>query len=445
MALCLIVEDDADQRSVLAALLGAQGYDVIEAGSGKMGRDLCRDHVPDVVVLDLGLPDSDGLGLISELRALSPLSRIVVLTGRNSVADAVAALRAGARHYLLKPWDDDELLLVVEREVCAVAITEASRRLVGESEIFWGGHPTMTRLRDQLQRLAPSAYTPVLIQGETGSGKEVIARELHNLSQAGGSFVAMNCASIPSELMESELFGHEKGSFTGADSRRKGLAELAREGTLFLDEIGEMALSLQAKLLRFLQDYRFRRVGGDKEVESKCRIVAATHRNLEIMEQEGSFRSDLYYRLAVVRLTLPPLRERRDDILPLTYWLLERVARAVGRRQRQLSPEAERAIVEHLWRGNVRELRNRLERALVLGEEDQIQPEDLDLLPAAPAGRASVEGRGDEAALVRRLLEEEGWSVAAAARRHGVARHWMRYRMSKYGIKKPPTKRKMKC
>lgn len=437
MALCLVIEDDADQRSLLAAMLRADGHDAVEASNAEMGRRLCSDHLPEVVVLDLGLPDGDGLALIPELHARSPLSRIIVLTGRNTVAGAVAALRAGARHYLLKPWDDEELLLVVEREIRTVEVAEARERLV-ETDVFRGSHPTLTRLHDQLERLAPSPHTPVLIQGETGSGKEVVARELHRLSQAGGAFIAMNCASIPSELMESELFGHEKGAFTGAEARRKGLAELARDGTLFLDEIGEMALPLQAKLLRFLQDHRFRRVGGEKEIQSKCRIMAATHRNLEVMEQDGSFRSDLYYRLAVVCLTIPPLRERREDILPLTYWLLDKVARAVGRPQKQLSPGAEQAIVEHHWRGNVRELRNRLERALVLGEEHQIQPEDLDLLVSAPA---SADGRlsetRDEAVLLRRLLEEEGWSISAAARRRGVPRHWLRYRMAKYDLRRP--------
>ncbi len=441
MALCLVIEDDPDQRSLLAALLRAEGYDVVEAADGESGCRLCSDHQPEVIVLDLGLPDHDGIGMIPALHERSPLSRVVVLTGRNSVADSVAALRAGARHYLLKPWDDEELVVVVKREARAVAVAEVKQR-TGGTDVFWGCHPTMTRLRDQLKRLAPSAQTPVLFQGETGCGKEVVAQELHRLSMANGSFIAMNCASIPSELMESELFGHEKGAFTGAEARRKGLAELACDGTLFLDEIGEMALPLQAKLLRFLQDHRFRRVGGEKEVESRCRIIAATHRNLESMEQEGSFRSDLYYRLAVVCLTIPPLRERREDILPLTYWLLERVARTVGRRQRQLSPEAERAIVEHPWRGNVRELRNRIERALVLADELQLLPADLDLRAAAPAGEGlSGEGQ-DEATLLRGLLEEEGWNVSAAARRRGVARHWLRYRMSKHSIEIPPTKRK---
>ncbi|MEN8165294.1 MAG: sigma 54-interacting transcriptional regulator [Acidobacteriota bacterium] len=284
MALCLIIEDDAPQRSVLSATLEAEGYQVVEAENGAIARELCSKRVPELILLDLGLPDTDGLKLIPDLRVSSPLSRIVVLTGRNSVADAVTALRTGARHYLLKPWDLEELLLVVEREIRAVDFAEAQQRC-DDSNIAWGSHPGMTRLRTQLGKLSLSPMTPVLIEGETGSGKEVMARELHRMSASDGPFVAMNCASIPSGLMESELFGHERGAFTSADRRRRGLAELARNGTLFLDEIGEMAPALQAKLLRFLQDFRFRRVGGEEELESRCRIIAATHRNLEEMER----------------------------------------------------------------------------------------------------------------------------------------------------------------
>ncbi len=437
MALCLVIEDNQRQRAVLVGILCSEGYEIVEASNGAEGRRLCRQHMPELVLLDLGLPDIDGLALIPSLLSASPMSRVVVLTGRGSVPDAVAALRAGARHYLVKPWEQEELLLVVDREITAVNLAETRKRLE-YSEIFWGSHPGMLGLRDQLERLALSSLTPVLIEGETGTGKEVVARELHELSHPEGSFVSMNCAAVPGELVESELFGHERGAFTGAEARRRGLVELARDGTLFLDEIGEMGLPLQAKLLRFLQDYSFRRVGGEEELESRCRVVAATHRDLPAMEAEGRFRSDLYYRVAVVRLTVPPLRARREDILPLTYSLLRTVARSVGRGQKQLSPEAERVIVEHPWRGNVRELKNRLERALVLSQDEQIGPHDLDLSPLLPAMvERGLGAADDEASRLRRLLEDEGWNVAKAARRRGVPRHWLRYRMSKYGLHRP--------
>jgi two-component system response regulator AtoC len=359
-----------------------------------------------------------------------------VLTGRNSVRDAVATLRAGARHYLVKPWDDEELLFVVEREARAVDLSELSER-TNDPEIFWGSCAEMQRLRRQLTKLASHPATPVLIEGETGVGKEVIAQELHRLSDMEGSFVALNCASIPTELMESEMFGHEKGSFTGADQRRRGLAELARNGTLFLDEIGELALPLQAKLLRFLQDFRFRRVGGEAEIISKCRIVTATHRDLDRRERDGQFRSDLFFRLAVVRVRIPPLRERRDDLLPLANFLLENQSRQMAGNRRYLDSDAEFAIFNHEWRGNVRELKNRLERALVLSDDVRIQAHDLDLPTTGQAisTSAATPVANDEHSHLLRVLEECDWNVSRAARRLGVPRHRLRYRMTKYGIK----------
>ncbi|HPS77095.1 MAG TPA: sigma 54-interacting transcriptional regulator, partial [Thermoanaerobaculaceae bacterium] len=244
--------------------LRAEGHEAIVTGTLADAEVRCRDLRPDIVLLDLGLPDGDGLDLIPVLLVLCPLVRIIVLTGRDSVPAAVAALHAGARHYLVKPWDQEELLFVVAREARTVALIETTQREQGD-QVFWGRHLTMTGLRAHLQKLAASPMTPLLIEGETGSGKEVVARELHRLAGAPGPFVALNCGAIPAELLESELFGHERGAFTGAESRRRGLVELAREGTLFLDEVGEMAPILQSKLLRFLEGHRFRRVGGEEE------------------------------------------------------------------------------------------------------------------------------------------------------------------------------------
>jgi len=440
MALCLVVEDELRQRAILLASLQSEGWEVAEADCAAAALDACRIHRPEVVLLDLGLPDSDGLQLIPELLRSSPLTRVVVLTGRDSVSTAVGALRAGARHYLVKPWQLDELLAVVEREARAVDLAETSRRRGGPG-IYWGSNPAMLRLRDRLDRLAAAPLTPVLIEGETGTGKEVVANHLHELTGSEGQLVAMNCAAVPAELMESELFGHERGAFTGAQSRRRGLAELARDGTLFLDEVAEMTPALQAKLLRFLQGSRFRRVGGEEEIVSRCRFVAATHRDLESLQDAGQFRSDLYYRLAVVRLTIPPLRQRREDLLPLAYALIEQIASGLGIRPRQLAPDAEQAMVRHPFKGNVRELRNRLERALVLGEGSRIEAVDLDLPDLreqlSDCRVAPQLAGGDEAVRLRRLLEEEDWNVSSAARRRGVPRHWLRYRMLKYGLTPP--------
>jgi len=352
------------------------------------------------------------------------------------VREAVAALRAGARHYLVKPWDRDELLVVLERERAAVD-REESRRRQAESDIYWGKDPRIAALRDHLDRVSASPLTPVLIVGETGTGKEVVARELHRRTGAGGSFVAVNCAAVPSELMESELFGHEKGAFTGAEFRRRGMVELTYNGTLFLDEIGDMDISLQAKLLRFLQGGAFRPVGGETELESRCRVIAATNVDLRPRMEAKRFRPDLFYRLSVVTLELPPLGERQEDLLPLAGFLLQRIARRLGRPRRQLSARAEAAIVNHDWPGNVRELANRIERALVLGSSPQIEPEELDLTkPAGGESRRSLLVLEDPARL-RRVLEEEAWNLSRTARRLGVKRHQVKYRIRKFGLRRP--------
>ena len=438
MPLCLIVEDAPQQRAILDRLLCSQGYETVTADRAATARALCAERRPEVVLLDLGLPDADGLDLIPELLRLVPLCRIVVLTGFDSVRVAVEALRAGACHYLVKPWDREELLLVVAREARSVAFSE-SRARAGAGDVFWGHSAALGALRARLERLASSPLTPVLVEAETGAGKEVVARELHRLSRAGGPFVPLNCAAVPAELLESELFGHERGAFTGAEARRRGVVELARDGTLFLDEIGEMALPLQAKLLRFLEDHRFRRLGGEELLASPCRVVAATHQEVEALQAQGRFRPDLFFRLAVVRLRVPSLRERPEDLLALSHFLLDRLSRALGRPARPLSPAAERALCDHQWPGNVRELRNRLERALVLGETDRIQPEDLDLdrrgspePPAPPPLEAS--NLDPEALQLRRLLEQERWCVARLARRMGLPRHRLKYRIAKLGL-----------
>jgi two-component system response regulator AtoC len=433
MALCLVVEDQPLQRQTLVATLQDAGYQALACDTAGKARLLCCEHRPEMVLLDLGLPDGDGLELLPHLLDSSPLSRILVLTGHDSVREAVAALRAGARHYLVKPWDRDELLLIMDRELRALN-HEESRRRVAETEVFWGVHPQMRALYDDLQKLRTSPLTAVLVTGETGTGKEVVARELHRLSAPEGSFVALNCAAIPSELMESELFGHEKGAFTGADTRRRGLVELSREGTLFLDEIAEMSNHLQAKLLRFLQDGSFRRVGAEVEQRVRCRVIAATHADADRLQEQ--LRQDLYYRLSVVRLELPPLRERSEDLLPLTHFLLQRIAHGLGRPARPLSPRAEEALRHHAWPGNVRELANRLERALVLGGSPQLEPSDLDL-DRVRQTPSPTSGILDDPARLRLLLEEEGWNLSRAARRLGLERHKLKYRIGKLGLRRP--------
>lgn len=435
MNLCLIIEDQLLQRKTLEGTLRTVGYQVITASTGSDGLALCDAHRPEVVLLDLGLPDIDGLALLPRLIAASPLSRVVVLTGRDSVTEAVEALRSGARHYLVKPWSRDELLLVVEREAAAVNREEALQRH-GAEGVFWGTNPAMRCIAETLHKLSVAPLTPVLIEGETGTGKEVVARELHRLTNPPGAFVAVNCAAVPGELLESELFGHERGAFTGADVRRRGLVEIAHRGTLFLDEVGEMSPHLQAKLLRFLQDGTFRRLGAETELSSQCRVVAATHANLDERQRDGRFRSDLFFRLSVVRLKLPPLRCREEDVLPIAYFLLGRIAQRLGRPPRQLSPQGEAAILAHSWPGNVRELANRLERALVLGEGERLERSDLDLVPIGPP-YANQQRVLQDAVRLRHVLDEEGWNLSRVARRLGVARHRVKYRVQRLGLRRP--------
>lgn len=437
MPVCLLIEDEVMNRELLERLLSRRGYEIIAAADGKAALEACAGRRPEVVLLDLGLPDVEGLELIPELLKISPLSRIIVQTGLESVESAVAALRAGARHYLVKPFDYDQLLEVVRREANAVSFERLQESDL-EGPMFWGSNHVMARLRNTIRKIAKSPFTPTLIEGETGSGKGVIAKELHARTCPSSPFVTLNCAAVPADLLESELFGHEKGAFTGAESRRRGLAELAQRGTLFLDEIADLPLPLQSKLLRFVEDRTLRRVGGEVEISVKCRIVAATLKNLEECVHEGRFREDLFYRLAVVRLMVPPLRERREDLLPLAHRLLEQIAKVAARPLKPLSPAAEDAVMTYEWPGNVRELRNRLERAVVLSEGAQIEAVDLDLVTApVPAPVQETPELEDEPEMVRRALAAARWNVAKASRQLGVERHWLRYRIEKYGFRRP--------
>ncbi len=390
----LIVEDKDALRQMWRLTLERAGYGVVEAADLKQARQALRRQPPTVVLTDLRLPDGTGLEVLRAAKALDPDVPVVVLTAYGSIEEAVAAMKDGAEDFLQKPVDPDHLLLVLERLVethrlrrtCLLMREEYARRY-GFPRII-GDSPAMQQVGQQLQRVA-TTETTVLLLGESGTGKELFARAIHHLShRRQAPFVAINCAAIPETLVENELFGHEKGAFTGADGRQVGKFELARGGTLFLDEIGELPLAVQSKFLRALESRTITRIGGGQEIGVDVRIVAATNRDLTAAVAAKTFREDLYYRLAVFTLEIPPLRERREDIPALANYFAEKYGREIRRRRVTLSPAALKALQDYDFPGNIRELENCIERACILCEGTTLEPEDLRLPTATPpAGR----------------------------------------------------------
>lgn len=385
----LIIDDEAGIRDSLETLLTLEGFSVDLAPDGSAGMDLLTRHSFDLLLLDLALPGESGIDLLPRIRSLAPDLPIIMITAYGTVGNVVDAIRAGASNFIQKPWDNEKLLADIraaiglhhaEREVVQLKRTLKQRysfsNIVGKSEI-------MLRLFDLVAQVAPSRST-VLIQGESGTGKELIAKAIHAHSpRREKPFIPVNTGAVPSDLLESTLFGHERGAFTSAVVAKKGLFEVADGGTLFLDEIGTMGMDMQAKILRVLQDRRFMRLGGTQEIQVDVRIVAATNVNLQQAVKEGRFREDLFYRLNVISLELPPLRNRKEDIPLLTSHYLKFYAEENGFPTAELTPEALRILMEYEWPGNVRELENVIERCVVLSTGPQIGP---DLFPAQLRG-----------------------------------------------------------
>ena len=386
----LLVEDKDSLRTMLRLALESQGYAVIEArDQGEAIREL-RQAEPDLILSDLRLPEGDGLGVLRAAKEINGEIPVIVMTAYGSIEDAVAAMKQGALDFLAKPVDPDHLLLLVSRalqhrRIAAenmllkeeLAVRRGAPQLVGED-------PSLRKVFASLQRAA-GTDTTVLLEGESGTGKELFARSLHALSpRTDAPFVAINCAAIPETLLETELFGHEKGAFTGAVARKPGKFEMAHRGTLFLDEIGDLPLALQAKILRALEEKRFERVGGTASIQVDVRLVAATNRGLKAAVAQRRFREDLYFRLSVFPITVPPLRERPGDVPLLATFFLERVSRDLKKRALTLTPEALEALQSYRWPGNVRELQNCIERAAILAEGDAILPRHLNLSFAEP-------------------------------------------------------------
>jgi DNA-binding NtrC family response regulator len=380
----LLVEDKDSLRAMLKLALESQGHEVIEARDQPEAVAALRDSQPALVLSDLRLPKGDGMGVLSAVKEVDSELPVIVMTAHGSIQDAVEAMKNGALDFLAKPVDPDHLQVLVSRALeqrrlltdSRLGTEEAAGRRGGPNII--GDSQALRQVMSAIDRAA-GTDTTVLLEGESGTGKELCARALHNASpRANGPFVAINCAAIPENLLEAELFGYERGAFTGAASRKIGKFEVAQRGTIFLDEIGEMPLALQAKMLRAIETKRIERLGGNTSIQVDVRIVAATNRMLRQAVANRQFREDLYFRLSVFPVTIPPLRERKEDIPKLAHHFVERVARDVGKKL-TLGPEALEMLVEHTWPGNVRELQNAIERAVILADGDRLLPRHLNL------------------------------------------------------------------
>ncbi len=447
----LLVDDETALRAGLGEELRREGHSVLEAGSSEEAFAHLGREVVDLVLLDLKLGEESGLDILRAIREDWPDTAVVMLTAFGMVETAVEALKLGAYDFIQKPFDITKLLVTMKNAMQGSALKAEVRFLRRrqqprlDSEIVVGSSSMMQDAWALIGRVAPSRSS-ILLLGETGVGKEVFARAIHWASPAAdGPFVDVNCASIPNELLESELFGHEKGAFTSADRQKRGLFETANGGTLFLDEIGEMSMGLQSKLLRVLEHKRFRRLGGVQDLRVEVRVIAATNRDLKQRIAEGRFRDDLYYRLAVVEVRIPPLRDRPEDLEPLLEALSRNVARELGHEVPHIAPAAAALMSAYAWPGNVRELRNVLERAILLGGTPVLGPEHLPSeirgasalsSPRAGARRSGPIPTLDEVerdAILRALAHTRG-NKTLAARLLGISRQTLRAKTRKYGI-----------
>lgn len=443
----LVVDDEEDLLTQMKWAL-ADEYDVVTAGDRKEALARLQEVRPAVVTLDLGLPPraqatEEGMAALREIQAAEPATKVIVITGRDEKTVSLQAVADGAYDYFSKPVQLDELKVVLRRAFHLSGLEKENRELQrrlgakGLEELI-GASESMEKVFGSVRKLAPTDV-PVLILGESGTGKELVARAIHRLGdRSEAPFVAINCGAIPENLLESELFGHEKGAFTGAHAQRKGRFELANGGTLFLDEIGELPLGLQVKLLRILQERKLQRVGGRQDIEVDARVVTATNKDLETAMKEGKFRDDLYYRVAVVTLTLPPLRGRGEDVFLLARAFLEREAKRANKGLTGFSREALHALERHDWPGNVRELENRVKRAVVMADGNLVSPPDLELelggdeAPRQPGLREMREGVERET--IRKALARNKGNISQTATELGVSRPTLYGLMDKLGI-----------
>jgi DNA-binding NtrC family response regulator len=439
----LIVDDEDDVRVPLRRFLASKGYEVLEAAGLGAAQEAVRQNQVDAAVVDFSLEDGDGIAVLRSLKAHDANLPVVLLTGHGTIDLAVRAIKEGADQFLTKPVELPALLVVIERglearrmrRVSLVGKSTQSRRAVNP---FFGESPAIRRLAEGASRVA-AATIPVLIHGETGTGKGVLARWFHdNGPRADEAFVDLNCAGLSKDLLESELFGHEKGAFTGAVAAKPGLLEMAHRGTLFLDEIGDIDLQVQAKLLKVLEDLRFRRLGDVRDRQVDVRLIAATHRDLVLLVREKKFREDLYYRISAMPIVVPPLRERGQDVVLLARNLIDRIAAEMGRPGVRVSPEAEGMLAAHPWPGNVRQLRNVLERAILLSDQPVLHHFDLggplDTASRHDDGTARMTLAEAERRHIEAMLKEEKGHVPRTAELLGVSRSALYERIKKHGI-----------
>jgi two-component system, NtrC family, response regulator AtoC len=443
----LIADDEKNMRWVLKEALSAEGYEVVEAVDGKEALSAVEEEEPDLMVLDHKMPAPNGMEVLRRIRAKGHEFPIIMLTAHGNVATAVEAMKAGATEYLTKPFDLEELKLSIDKAIRVVQLSSEVERLRGELDKDWdvdgivAGDERMAEVLHTVEKVAPTSAT-VMIYGESGTGKELIARAIHRLSpRTGKPFVEVHAGALPETLLESELFGYEKGAFTGAVTAKPGRFELANGGTLFLDEVGDISMGVQVKLLRVLQERRFERLGGTRSVEVDVRVLAATNRDLQKLISDGEFREDLFYRLNVVPIHLPPLRHRADDITRLIAHFLNKY----GAEKRTFTPEATRMLVDYPWPGNIRELENTIERLVILAPHEKIDVDDLpaEVRAAAPAStgkptwllpEAGVELDSVDSELIGQALERGGGSVAKAAKLLGMSADELEERMHDLGL-----------
>jgi two-component system response regulator AtoC len=442
----LVVDDERNIRTLVARVLAPDQIEVQGAGTGSEGIQMADEMSPDLVLLDLRLPDMDGMDVLRTLKNRHPGVAVIIITGFGQIQSAVEAIKVGATDYIEKPFEHlEKLKLAVSRALDEIRAKRELRRLHGLQEKQYGvdqiigdSEPTRT-LRDLIRKVARSEAQTILIQGDSGTGKELVARGLHYESaRRDFPFMEVNCAAITETLFESELFGHEKGAFTDAKSAKKGLMELADRGTLFLDEVSEMSFNSQAKFLRVLQERVFRRVGGTRDIKVDLRVITACNRPLETRVKEGQFREDLFYRLNVIPIHIPPLRERREDTMPLArHFLTESNVRS-HKSLKGFTPETERLLVNYPWPGNVRELRNLIERLVILGNSEYIEPQHLPLQFAAqvvelPRQEAQQEFRTlaeVERAYINQVMQRVEANKSRAAKILGISRQTLRKKLT---------------